>query len=34
MEYNNPSEIVKDLSFGRDAKNKIMTGCRQINTSS
>ena len=24
MEYNNPSELVKDLSFGSDAKSKIM----------
>ena len=26
MEYNLPSEIVKDLNFGDDAKKKIING--------
>ena len=30
MEYNNPSEIVKDLSFGIDARTKIMTGVEKL----
>ena len=30
MEYNNPSEIVKDLSFGTEAKNKIMHGVDKL----
>jgi len=30
MEYNNPSEIVKDLSFGTDARTKIMTGVEKL----
>ena len=30
MEYNNPSEIVKDLSFGKDARNKIMRGVDKL----
>ena len=30
MEYNNPSEIVKDLSFGIDARNKIMHGVDKL----
>ena len=30
MEYNQPSEIVKDLSFGSDAKDKIMKGVTHI----
>ena len=30
MEYNNPSEIVKDLSFGKDAKNKIIDGVDKL----
>jgi chaperonin GroEL len=30
MEYNHPSEIVKDLAFGSDAKNKIMKGVRKL----
>ena len=25
MEYNQPSEIVKDINFGNDTKNKIIT---------
>ncbi len=30
MEYNNPSEIVKDLSFGIDARTKIMIGVEKL----
>ena len=30
MEYNNPSEIVKDLNFGEDAKNKIINGVDKL----
>jgi chaperonin GroEL len=30
MEYNNPSEIVKDLSFGVDARTKIMVGVEKL----
>ena len=30
MEYNNPSEIVKDLSFGTEAKSKIMHGVDKL----
>ena len=30
MEYNNPSEIVKDLSFGTDARTKIMIGVDKL----
>ena len=30
MEYNNPSEIVKDLSFGADGKDKIMHGVDKL----
>ena len=30
MEYNNPSEIVKDLSFGTDARTKIMKGVDKL----
>jgi len=30
MEYNNPSEIVKDLSFGVNARTKIMTGVEKL----
>ncbi len=30
MEYNNPSEIVKDLSFGKDARDKIMHGVDKL----
>jgi chaperonin GroEL len=26
MEYNNPSQLVKNLSFGNDAKDKVMSG--------
>ena len=30
MEYNQPSEIVKDLSFGEGAKSKITTGVEKL----
>ena len=30
MEYNNPSEIVKDLTFGKEASSKIMKGVEQL----
>ena len=30
MEYNNPSEIVKDLTFGEDAKSKIKSGVDKL----
>ena len=30
MEYNNPSEIVKNLSFGTDARDKIMHGVDKL----
>ena len=30
MEFNHPSEIVKDLSFGEDAKQKIMSGVDKL----
>ena len=30
MEFNNPSQIVKDLTFGSDASSKIMSGVEQL----
>lgn len=30
MEYNNPSEIVKTLTFGKDAKQQIMQGVQKL----
>ena len=30
MEYNNPSEIVKELNFGSGARNKIMQGVDKL----
>ena len=30
MEYNLPSELVKDLNFGEDAKEKIITGVNKL----
>ena len=30
MEYNNPSEIVKNLNFGDNAKNKVITGVEKL----
>ena len=30
MQYHNPSELVKDLSFGDEAKNKVITGVDKL----
>ena len=30
MQYNNPSEIVKDLTFGDIANKKIMSGVEKL----
>tara|TARA_R110001592_G_scaffold125324_2_gene335207 strand:- start:1255 stop:2823 length:1569 start_codon:yes stop_codon:yes gene_type:complete len=30
MEYNNPSQLIKDLSFGEDAKSKISAGVEKL----
>ena len=30
MEYNHPSEIVKDVSFGDEAKNKVIAGVEKL----
>ncbi len=30
MEFNNPSEIVKTLTFGKDAKEQIMQGVEKL----
>ena len=30
MEFNNPSEIVKDLSFGKTARDKVMNGVEKL----
>ena len=30
MEYNQPSELIKSLDFGKDAKNKIITGVDKL----
>ena len=30
MEYNPPSLIVKDMNFGKDGKNKIMSGVNKL----
>ena len=30
MEYNHPSEIVKDLNFGKNAKNKVIAGVEKL----
>ena len=30
MEYNQPSEIVKDVSFGDNAKNKVIAGVEKL----
>ena len=32
MEYNNPSEIVKDLAFGMDARDKIIKGIDKLSS--
>ena len=31
MEYNLPSELIKDLSFGDEAKNKVINGVEKQN---
>ena len=30
MEYNNPSQLVKHLNFGKDADDKIMSGVEKL----
>ena len=30
MEYNQPSEIVKDINFGDNAKNKVIAGVEKL----
>ena len=30
MEFNNPSEIVKDLNFGNDARSKVLSGVDKL----
>ena len=30
MEFNQPSQIVKDLSFGLDAKTKVISGVEKL----
>ena len=30
MEYNNPSQLIKDLSFGEDAKSKVSAGVAKL----
>ena len=30
MEYNQPSEIVKDINFGEKAKNKVITAVEKL----
>ena len=30
MEYNLPSEIVKDLNFGDEAKNRVISGVNKL----
>ena len=30
MEYNNPSEIVKDLNFGDKAREKVLAGVDKL----
>ena len=30
MEYNNPSQLIKDLSFGEDAKSKVSAGVKKL----
>src|SRR6056300_430330 len=30
MEYNNPSEIVKDLTFGEHARDRVMQGVEKL----
>ena len=30
MEYNQPSEIVKDINFGNDAKSRVIAGVEKL----
>ena len=30
MEFNNPSEIVKDLNFGNEARSKVLSGVDKL----
>ena len=30
MEYNNPSQLVKHLNFGDNAKGKVITGVEKL----
>ena len=30
MEFNKPSEIVKDLNFGNDARSKVLSGVDKL----
>ena len=30
MEYNQPSELIKELNFGKDAKSKIIAGVDKL----
>ena len=30
MEYNNPSALIKELSFGENAKNKVLVGVEKL----
>ena len=30
MEFNQPSQIVKDLNFGNDAKSKVIDGVEKL----
>ena len=30
MEYNQPSEIVKDVNFGENAKNRVIAGVEKL----
>ena len=30
MEFNNPSEIVKDLTFSQSARDKVMMGVEKL----
>ena len=30
MEYNLPSEIVKDLNFGQEAENRVIAGVNKL----
>ena len=30
MEYNHPSDLIKELNFGKDAKSKIIAGVDKL----